>query len=668
MKTPPLLLGFVLLFWGWQTGFFIVSLVLALLLEAHRLVTWRLSLQDRDFNRIADLSAVVVFVTIVYLFVTRDLQQTLFTLYQLLPFALFPLVLAQYYSSSGTLSLSALFWTYRHRKQRELTKGSGSIDLSLAYIGLCILSSSAVITRTLWYYIGLFIIVSWLLWITRSRRYSPLMWFLFILLAGGIGFAGHNGLHQLQQIIDARSWEWFSKDSYNRKDLKRSFTFMGELGQLKLSDRIVFRVRMQTAQQQATLLKAVTYNVYQNVPNTGRTVWMARKSGITSIAPGHDGGTWILDPYSGEADTISISETLGPGIGILKLPPGTFRISNLPVAKLQLNQLGTVSIEDGPGLVSYTVHAHDTVSVVSEPGKRDLAIPAEDLPAVQSITEKLNLAERTPQAVIQEINRYFRTRFSYSLQQAEPLQNKTALTTFLSHSRTGHCEFFATATTLLLRAVGIPARYATGYVVHEFSKLENCYLVRSRDAHAWTQAFVEGHWINVDSTPPDWITIAEDDTSAIRFVADVFSWLTFSFSEWRAKNPDKNLAQYSLWLLIPLALILVYRLFLKTRLPALKKVIRPKKTTTFRIGQDSAFYLIEQKLLKLGFQRQAGETFSDFIKRIKKLEPAKIDTQALLTLLPLHYRYRFDPAGISNEEHDQLTTAVQDWLQRTSAS
>ena len=37
------------------------------------------------------------------------------------------------------------------------------------------------------------------------------------------------------------------------------------------------------------------------------------------------------------------------------------------------------------------------------------------------------------------------------------------MTRFLCEHRTGHCEYFATATTLLLRAAKIPARYAVGY-------------------------------------------------------------------------------------------------------------------------------------------------------------------------------------------------------------
>jgi transglutaminase-like putative cysteine protease len=47
--------------------------------------------------------------------------------------------------------------------------------------------------------------------------------------------------------------------------------------------------------------------------------------------------------------------------------------------------------------------------------------------------------------------------------------NETPLARFLLRTRSGHCEYFATATVLLLRQLGIPARYAVGYAVHEAS-------------------------------------------------------------------------------------------------------------------------------------------------------------------------------------------------------
>jgi hypothetical protein len=58
--------------------------------------------------------------------------------------------------------------------------------------------------------------------------------------------------------------------------------------------------------------------------------------------------------------------------------------------------------------------------------------------------------------------------------------------------------------TVLLRAAGIPARYATGYSVQEGSEIEQRYVVRASHAHAWVLAWVDGRWREVDTTPAVW--------------------------------------------------------------------------------------------------------------------------------------------------------------------
>src|SRR5207247_2054170 len=79
-----------------------------------------------------------------------------------------------------------------------------------------------------------------------------------------------------------------------------------------------------------------------------------------------------------------------------------------------------------------------------------------------------------------------------------------ALGEFLQTTRAGHCEYFASATVLLLRAAGVPARYAVGFSVQEWSRLERRWIVRARHAHSWALAYVDGAWREGDTTPPLW--------------------------------------------------------------------------------------------------------------------------------------------------------------------
>ncbi len=73
---------------------------------------------------------------------------------------------------------------------------------------------------------------------------------------------------------------------------------------------------------------------------------------------------------------------------------------------------------------------------------------------------------------------------------------------FLFDSRRGICTDFSTASTLLLRAAGIPARYTEGFVLKEDSRdINGRYVVTPAEAHAYATAYIEGcGWIEIDGT------------------------------------------------------------------------------------------------------------------------------------------------------------------------
>jgi hypothetical protein len=75
---------------------------------------------------------------------------------------------------------------------------------------------------------------------------------------------------------------------------------------------------------------------------------------------------------------------------------------------------------------------------------------------------------------------------------------------FLFRYKSGHCEYFASAMVLLLRAEGIPARLVTGFLGGEYNPLEGYFIVRQSNAHAWVEAWLgeDVGWRLFDPTPP----------------------------------------------------------------------------------------------------------------------------------------------------------------------
>lgn len=79
---------------------------------------------------------------------------------------------------------------------------------------------------------------------------------------------------------------------------------------------------------------------------------------------------------------------------------------------------------------------------------------------------------------------------------------------FLEESETGYCVHYATAGAVLLKALGIPARYVTGYMVN--TRVGTPKDVLGTDAHAWVEYWLPGFgWTVLECTPSDFIQLPE---------------------------------------------------------------------------------------------------------------------------------------------------------------
>lgn len=108
-----------------------------------------------------------------------------------------------------------------------------------------------------------------------------------------------------------------------------------------------------------------------------------------------------------------------------------------------------------------------------------------------------------PLAIIQRFEIHLRDndRYKYSLNQPET-HGKQPLEVFLFEAKRGHCEYFASALAIMLRAVGIPSRNVTGFYGGEYNPYGGYYGLRQSDAHSWVEALTPDRgWVTVDPTP-----------------------------------------------------------------------------------------------------------------------------------------------------------------------
>ena len=116
------------------------------------------------------------------------------------------------------------------------------------------------------------------------------------------------------------------------------------------------------------------------------------------------------------------------------------------------------------------------------------------------------------------------SQYEYTLDLSDADEDRDGIDDFLFHMKKGHCEYFASALTAMCCILDVRARLATGF--HSRLQAGDEVLVRSRNAHAWTEVYTpETDWIIMDATPPGaldppagWWAGTKDFWSELRFL------------------------------------------------------------------------------------------------------------------------------------------------------
>ena len=264
---------------------------------------------------------------------------------------------------------------------------------------------------------------------------------------------------------------------------------------------------------------------------------------------------------------------------------------------------------------------------------------------------------RKGRELLESLTRFFDSKFRYSLEIKAAGMDFTPLADFLLRTRAGHCEYFATAATLLLRKAGVPARYTVGYFSEEYSRLEDAFIVRSRDAHAWVSVYIDGAWQTYDPTPASWVSSDRKTRSLFEPLGDLWSALILAFKRFN-NGPSHNYLPYGLAAALPVIAVLIW--VMRKRLRTGRKKSMPEQKIIGRSGLDSPFYRIEKALASEGRERDDGETHAEWLRRIRDMRI----TDDVFFALTLHERSRFDPDGISGTERKELENLVENWMDK----
>jgi protein-glutamine gamma-glutamyltransferase len=158
-----------------------------------------------------------------------------------------------------------------------------------------------------------------------------------------------------------------------------------------------------------------------------------------------------------------------------------------------------------------------------------LQLPSSLDPRIKKLAEDVTAHSASDYDKAAEIRRYLITHYAYTLNLTAPTgRDADPLAYFLFVRRAGHCEYFATAMTVMLRSIGIPARYVTGFLPGEYNDVGGDYIIRGSDAHAWVEVYFPGYdWVTFDPTPP-----SNEARSFLSRFGLYWDWFQLTWNEW----------------------------------------------------------------------------------------------------------------------------------------
>ncbi|GEM01920.1 Transglutaminase-like enzyme, putative cysteine protease [Halolactibacillus halophilus] len=137
---------------------------------------------------------------------------------------------------------------------------------------------------------------------------------------------------------------------------------------------------------------------------------------------------------------------------------------------------------------------------------------------VRQLADEIKGEETNPYRIAQRMERYFKQGdFRYQTTEVkQPEAGEDYVDQFLFVSQAGYCDNFSTSMVVMLRSVGIPARWAKGFNTGTENS-EGYYEVRQNNAHSWVEVYFDGvGWLPFEptlgfSSPRD-VVIDESDT------------------------------------------------------------------------------------------------------------------------------------------------------------
>lgn len=192
------------------------------------------------------------------------------------------------------------------------------------------------------------------------------------------------------------------------------------------------------------------------------------------------------------AELFAVNRPITAGVGVRLLALG-------PADTLLVGDASRYQVESTPPDLKRLMVATSLWSIADDQYKR---LP-EALPErVKRLADEITASATTDLDKALAVQTYLRATYRYDLGAPLAPAGRDVVDVFLFESSRGFCSHFASAMVVLLRAVDVPARVASGYAMGLYDDARGAWRVRTGDAHAWVEVQLAGvGWVEFEPTP-----------------------------------------------------------------------------------------------------------------------------------------------------------------------
>lgn len=318
--------------------------------------------------------------------------------------------------------------------------------------------------------------------------------------------------------------------------------------------------------------------------------------------------------------------------------------------------------------------------------ERYLQLPDELPERVRTLAADTVEGRKTDYDRAKAIEQYFkRGGFTYETKNVEvPVENQDYVDQFLFETKRGYCDNFSTSMVVMLRSVGIPARWVKGYAngteVDKTEKGLRVFEIENNDAHSWVEAYIDGiGWmpfeptigfvnqsdINFDmelnqSAPQEMLQQQEQDRQEIEREVKEQEEKEKQASK---KKHSSNEGSSWVWDIIFFLILLVIGVGLKTRRKWMPKVYiqaqrrKPVSASTIQ----SSYKVLMRQLAFVGLKRKPDETLQAFAGRVD--ERFGTDDMSKVTTV---YEKAIYSKNTNNHSFDEIKESWEYLINRTT--